>query len=48
MFYSAEDAPQLRRVFADLPKDVTVQKEPREVTASLLYTAEAKLLPVAS
>jgi Ca-activated chloride channel family protein len=33
MFYSAEDAPQLRRVFADLPKDVTVQKEPREVTA---------------
>ena len=32
-FYSAEDAPQLRRVFADLPKDVTVQKEPREVTA---------------
>lgn len=33
MFYSAEDSPQLRRVFADLPKDVTVQKEPREVTA---------------
>ena len=33
MFYSAEDAPQLRRVFADLPKDVTVQKERREVTA---------------
>jgi len=32
-FYLAEDAPQLRRVFADLPKDVTVQKEPREVTA---------------
>ena len=32
-FYSAEDSPQLRRVFADLPKDVTVQKEPREVTA---------------
>ncbi len=31
--YSAEDAPQLRRVFADLPKDVTVQKRPREVTA---------------
>jgi Ca-activated chloride channel homolog len=33
MFYSAQDAPQLRRVFTDLPKDVTVQKEPREVTA---------------
>ncbi len=31
--YSAEDAQQLRRVFADLPKDVTVQKRPREVTA---------------
>ena len=31
--YSAEDAPQLRRVFTDLPKDVTVQKRPREVTA---------------
>ena len=36
MFYSAEDAPQLRRVFADLPKDVTLQKEPREVTASFV------------
>lgn len=36
MFYSAEDAPQLRRVFADLPKDVTLQKEPREVTSSFV------------
>lgn len=31
--YSAEDAPQLRKVFANLPKDVTVQKQAREVTA---------------
>jgi Ca-activated chloride channel family protein len=31
--YSAQDAPQLGKVFADLPKDVTIQKEPREVTA---------------
>ncbi len=31
--YSAEDAPQLRKVFANLPKDVTVQKRPHEVTA---------------
>jgi Ca-activated chloride channel homolog len=35
-FYSAEDAPQLRRVFADLPKDVTVQKEPQEMTAAFV------------
>ena len=27
--YSAEDAAQLRKVFADLPKDVTVQKQPQ-------------------
>jgi len=33
MAYSAEDAPQLRKVFANLPKDVTVQKQPREMTA---------------
>jgi Ca-activated chloride channel family protein len=39
MFYSAEDAPQLRKVFADLPKDVTVQKEPREVTAPFVALA---------
>ena len=31
--YGAEDAAQLRKVFTDLPKDVTVQKQPREVTA---------------
>jgi Ca-activated chloride channel homolog len=31
--YKAEDAGQLRKVFSDLPKDVTVQKRPREVTA---------------
>ena len=31
--YTAEDAPQLARVFSELPKDVTVQKRPREVTA---------------
>jgi Ca-activated chloride channel homolog len=31
--YSAEDAPQLRSVFAGLPRDVRVQKQPREVTA---------------
>jgi Ca-activated chloride channel family protein len=31
--YSAEDAPQLKKVFADLPKNVTVQKRPHEMTA---------------
>jgi Ca-activated chloride channel family protein len=31
--YSAEDASQLGKVFADLPKDVTVQKKRHEVTA---------------
>ena len=31
--YSASDAPQLRKVLSDLPKDVRVQKRPREVTA---------------
>ncbi|MDP1805111.1 MAG: VWA domain-containing protein, partial [Acidimicrobiales bacterium] len=31
--YKAEDAAQLRKVFAELPKDVTIQKRPREVTA---------------
>jgi Ca-activated chloride channel family protein len=34
--YKAEDAGQLRKVFAELPKDVTVQKRPREVTAPLV------------
>jgi Ca-activated chloride channel family protein len=37
--YSAQDAPQLRKVFAELPKDVTVQKEPREVTAPFVAIA---------
>jgi Ca-activated chloride channel family protein len=31
--YNASDAPQLGKVFAGLPKDVRVQKQPREVTA---------------
>ena len=31
--YKAEDAAQLRKVFAELPKDVTIQEQPREVTA---------------
>lgn len=34
--YKAEDAGQLRKVFAELPKDVTVQKRPREVTAPFI------------
>ena len=34
--YSAQDAPQLRKVFADLPKDVTLQKRPREMTAAFV------------
>jgi Ca-activated chloride channel family protein len=33
MAYSAQDASQLRKVFADLPKDVTIQKRAHEVTA---------------
>jgi Ca-activated chloride channel family protein len=35
-FYSAEDSPQLRKVFADLPKDVTVQQRASEITAPFL------------
>lgn len=31
--YKAEDATQLRKVFDELPKDVTIQKRPREVSA---------------
>lgn len=31
--YKAEDAAQLRKVFDELPKDVTIQKRPREVSA---------------
>jgi len=34
--YSADDAPQLGKVFADLPKDVTVQKQLQEVSAPLV------------
>ena len=34
--YKAEDAAQLRRVFTELPKDVTIQKRPREVTAPFI------------
>ncbi len=35
--YSAQDASQLRKVFADLPKDVTVQKRRQEVTAPFVF-----------
>jgi Ca-activated chloride channel family protein len=35
--YKAEDAAQLRKVFAELPKDVTIQKRPREVTAPFVF-----------
>jgi Ca-activated chloride channel family protein len=34
--YLAEDAGQLRKVFADLPKDVTTQKRKQEVTVLLV------------
>ena len=34
--YSAKDAPQLRKVFADLPKDVTVQKRRHEVSSTFV------------
>ncbi|MDQ4096562.1 MAG: VWA domain-containing protein [Actinomycetota bacterium] len=34
--YSAEDAPQLRKVFASLPRDVAVQQRPHELTASFV------------
>jgi Ca-activated chloride channel family protein len=34
--YTAEDAEQLTKVFAELPKDVTTQQERREVTALLV------------
>ena len=32
--YTAEDASQLSKVFANLPKDVTVQKERHEITST--------------
>ncbi|MDQ4068893.1 MAG: VWA domain-containing protein [Actinomycetota bacterium] len=44
--YRAEDAPQLRKVFADLPKDVTVQKQRREVSAA--FVALGALLAAAA
>ncbi len=40
--YTAQDASQLSKVFANLPKDVTVQKERHEVTAT--FAAIAALL----
>lgn len=44
--YNAEDAPQLKKVFADLPKNVTVQKRPHEVTAP--FVALGALLAAAA
>jgi Ca-activated chloride channel family protein len=44
--YSAEDAPQLKKVFADLPKNVTVQKRPHEVSAP--FVALGALLAAAA
>ena len=37
--YTAQDASQLSKVFANLPKDVTVQKERHEVTATFAAIA---------
>jgi Ca-activated chloride channel family protein len=45
-FHNAEDADQLREVFADLPKDVATQKEPTEIT-SLLAALGAALAAAA-
>ncbi len=44
--YSAEDAPQLRKVFTNLPKEVAMQKQPREVSA--LFVALGALLAAAA
>ena len=44
--YSAGDAPQLRKVFADLPKDVAVQRRLQEVTAP--FVAFGALLAAAA
>ena len=44
--YSAEDAAQLDKVFADLPKDVTVQKRLQEVSAP--FVALGALLAAAA
>ncbi|HTJ74667.1 MAG TPA: VWA domain-containing protein [Acidimicrobiales bacterium] len=46
MAYSAKDAPQLRKVFADLPKDVTVQKRRHEVSST--FVALGAVLAVAA
>lgn len=45
-YYKAEDAAALRKVFADLPKDVERQKERREITT--IFAALAAILAVAA
>ena len=45
-FKKAEDADQLREVFADLPKDVATQKQPTEIT--WLFAALGALLAAAA
>jgi Ca-activated chloride channel homolog len=44
--FTAQDASQLRKVFANLPKDVTVQKERREITST--FVALGALLAAAA
>jgi Ca-activated chloride channel family protein len=44
--YTAQDAPQLRKVFDNLPKDVAVQKEKHEVSA--FFVAIGALLALAA
>ena len=43
--YSAQDAAQLRKVFTDLPKDVTVQKRNHEVTATFVAFGAVLAVP---
>jgi Ca-activated chloride channel family protein len=45
-YHGAEDAEQLRGVFADLPKDVATQKQPTEIT--WILAAFAALLAAAA
>ncbi len=45
-YYKAQDAAALRKVFADLPKDVERQKERREITT--IFAALAAILAVAA
>ena len=45
-FHNAEDADQLREVFADLPKDVATQQQPTEIT--WLFAALGALLAAAA